>query len=192
MKTLLRMRHMRTWPLSGLGIRSSIFRVNSSFFVTKGAKEWFACEKERITSIALLSWATAGNRSPSLFCEEQQERFAHSRSFEKSDESESLTWIFKKERLSKEQPERFALGHKKGGKLKNCQKHMKKTFFSSKSLVFWKWFARIKSKSLTLLFLKEIESDSLTVTHIKQQWVRFAYGCSFIKSDESLLLTVAL
>ena len=47
----------------------------------------------------------------SLFCTEQQERFAHSHSFEKS---ESLLSLFKKEQLSEEQRERFALGNKKG------------------------------------------------------------------------------
>ena len=52
--------------------------------------------------------------SLSLFCKEQWERFAHCRSFVKSDESKLLPSLFKKERLSKERRERFALGYKKG------------------------------------------------------------------------------
>ena len=45
------------------------------------------------------------------------ERFNYSRSFFKSDESKSLLQLFKKDQLSKERWERFALGHKKGGNL---------------------------------------------------------------------------
>ena len=57
---------------------------------------------------------------------EQQERFAHSRSFVKSDKSESLPSLFKKEQLSKEQRERFALGHKKGKTSEKQSKTYKK------------------------------------------------------------------
>ena len=50
----------------------------------------------------------------SIFCKEQWEQFAHSHSFEKSDESESLPYLFKKERHSEERREQLALGPKKG------------------------------------------------------------------------------
>ena len=55
------------------------------------------------------------------------------RSFVKSEGSESLKSLLKKERMSKKRCEQFALGHKKG---ENCQKHVKNTNFSSKSLFF--------------------------------------------------------
>ena len=43
--------------------------------------------------------------------------------------SQSLTSLFKKERRSEEQHERFALGHKREKEVKNCQKHTKKYKF---------------------------------------------------------------
>ena len=46
------------------------------------------------------------------------------RSFVKSEGSESLKSLLKKERMSKKRCEQFALGHKKGGKLsKTCEKY---------------------------------------------------------------------
>ena len=60
--------------ISGLGIRSSVFRANRSFFVSERAKEWFAREKEGITPVALLSWVTGVNHLLLLFCKEWQER----------------------------------------------------------------------------------------------------------------------
>ena len=54
-------------------------------------------------TVTLLFWATWANRS--------------GRSFVKSDGSELLNLLLKKERMSEERRERFALGHKKGGKL---------------------------------------------------------------------------
>ena len=68
------------------------------------AKERFACETEQITPIA------------PVFC---HERITHGRSFVKSDRSESLKSIFKKEWMSKEEWEQFACGHKKDIKLSN-------------------------------------------------------------------------
>ena len=41
------------------------------------AKERFACEKEWIAPVALLSWATLANPSQSLFYNERRERIAH-------------------------------------------------------------------------------------------------------------------
>ena len=66
--------------------------------------ERFACETEQITPIA------------SVFC---HERITHAHSFVKSDRSESLKSIFKKEWMSKEEWEQFACGHKKDIKLSN-------------------------------------------------------------------------
>ena len=43
-------------------------------------------------------------------------RLAHGSSFVKSDKRESLPSLFKKEQLSEERWEQFALGHKKGEK----------------------------------------------------------------------------
>ena len=65
--------------------------------------------------------------------------------------SESLMSLFKKERMSEERREWFALKHNKG---KNCQKHRKNTNFLIDR------FARITTESFTSLFLK---SESLTV-----------------------------
>ena len=59
-----------------------------------------------------------------MFCKEGREQF---------DKIESLPSLFKKECLSKERRERFALGHKKG---ETCQKPAKNTNFSSDSLFF--------------------------------------------------------
>ena len=73
------------------------------------------------------------------------------RSFVMSDLSESLMSLFKKERMSEERREWFALKHNKG---KNCQKHRKNTNFLIDR------FARITTESFTSLFLK---SESLTV-----------------------------
>ena len=70
-----------------MGICSSGFQANRSFFVSEWTKEKFAREKEQIAPITLLSWATWGNCSQSLFCKRQKERFAQSWTFLKSDES---------------------------------------------------------------------------------------------------------
>ena len=53
-------------------------------------------------------------------------------------------------------------------------------------------FARITRQSLTLLFFKEIKSNSLTVAQIKERQEQFANGHSCLKSDERQSLTVAL
>ena len=66
-------------------------------------KERFTREKERIAQ--------------SLLFHEQPEGIAH-----------GCAMLFKKEQMSKERREQFALGHKKG---ENCQKQTKNTNFSS-------------------------------------------------------------
>ena len=62
--------------LTGLGIRSSVFRANRSFFAQKGANERFAQKNERFTHLLIFS--------------ERPERFAHKCSFPLRDVSESL------------------------------------------------------------------------------------------------------
>ena len=52
----------------GLEICSSVFWAIHSFFVSERARERFAREKEWITPVALLSWATWANRSQSRIC----------------------------------------------------------------------------------------------------------------------------
>ena len=86
---------------------------------------------------------------PSLFCHEQPERIAHSRSFVKSDRSESLKSLFKKERMSS--------WTEKGEQLSKTYKNE----FSSGLLIFLQairlnhdWITNVQS------FLK---SESLTV-----------------------------
>ena len=85
-------------------------------------------------------------------------------------------------------------------------KNRRKIRFLSELLIFLEQFARITSKSLTLLFFKEIESNLLTVTLFKRAMIaicsltlffklgrdRFAHGRSFFKERRERSLTVAL
>ena len=87
---------LRLWP--GLKLCSSVFQANRLFFVSDRA---------------VLSWKIA-NHSRSLVCNDWWEQVAYGHSFVKSNESEALLLLFKKEWLSKERQERFTLGHKKG------------------------------------------------------------------------------
>ena len=87
---------------------------------------------------------------------ERWERFAHSRSFVKSNESVLIPSIYKKKSdLAKSTEAIQSFGIKRE---KNDQKHTK-ICFSERIAHFF-----IMSESLMLLFLKEIESDLLTVT----------------------------
>ena len=98
--------------------------------------------------------------------------FAHGHSFLLNNERKSFPSLVKKEKLSKYRRKWFTLGHKKREKpWKTVKKYQKYVF--CESLVFWEQFPRITSKSLTLLFFKEIES------------------CSFVKSNKSDLLMAA-
>ena len=72
----------------------------------------------------------------SLFCHEQPERITDGCSFVKSNGSELLKSLFKKEQMSEELRERFALGHKK-------MKHCKKMNFSSDLLICCKRFSHV-------------------------------------------------
>ena len=87
----------------------------------------------------------------SIFCKEQWEQFAHSHSFEKSDESESLPYLFKKERHSEERREQLALGPKKGKAVNQEQ---------ITSLFGKEWQERFAHSHC---FVKSNKSDSLTV-----------------------------
>ena len=88
------------FQVAGLEICSSVFRANCSFFVNERAKVRFTCFFER-TSL-------------SLFFKELHEQINRGRSFVKSDGSESLKSLFKKELMCKQRYEGFALGHNKG------------------------------------------------------------------------------
>ena len=141
--------HNCTYLLLG---KCCLFRVNILFFVSKRAKVWFAHFLSELLTVALLLWATWANRS--------------SCSFVKSYGSESLKFLFKKDRMSEEQWEWFALGHKKG---ENCQYPTKNMNFFQQFTCFCERFTQITIESLTLLFFKE----------------QITYGCSFVKSDVS-------
>ena len=128
-----------TVTMSGLGIRLSVFRAVCLFFVSERAKEQFAHQKEQISSGRSF---VMSNLSKSLLV-----TFL----FVKSDVSKSLKLLFKKERISKEQGEWFALRHKKG---KNCQKHKKIRIFE-RFTCFLLAICSNHEQSLTSLFFKE-------------------------------------
>ena len=85
-----------TFP--GLGIRSSVFWANRSFFAKK-MSEWAIRSKKsnsldrsflvsdlsKSLMVAHLSWATWASRSQLLICPERSEWISHSRSFDLSD-----------------------------------------------------------------------------------------------------------
>ena len=77
--------------------------------------------------------------------------------------------LFCKEGLSKERRKEFALGHKRGKSVKNCQKLITNMIFWSKSVFFE---SNLLSKLPMLLFFKE-------------QQERLAHGCSIAKSNKS-------
>ena len=72
-----------------------------------------------------------------LFFKEQQQQFTHSCYFFKSDKSDSLPSLFKKEQLSEERWEPFALGrgHKMGEKLQKPVKNIQKNLFLSSNVL---------------------------------------------------------
>ena len=81
--------------LSGLGIRSSVFRANCSFFAQKWANEQYAQKNEQFNHLLIFG--------------ERPERFSHNRSFPLSDLSKSLmvthfwwaTWAIRSHRSPK-------------------------------------------------------------------------------------------
>ena len=155
------------WIMSGLGICSLVFPAIPLFFVNKRV---FTCEKEWITPVALLSWATWANQSRVLFCHERPEQITHGHSFIKNDGSESLKTLFNKERMSEEWHKLFVLGHIKGGKQ---SKPYKNSHFLSPLLFICKQSAQVMSESLTWAtkgicsrrsLVKSNVSESLMVT----------------------------
>ena len=99
----------------GLGIHSSVFWANPSFFAQKWVNERFAQKNERFThllifwtklfwayrSFAHFLWATWVNRSRSIICLEQPEWFAHGCSFPLSDlSSRPLICLEQSERIA--------------------------------------------------------------------------------------------
>ena len=132
----------------------------------------------------------------SLFCKGWLEQIADCHSFLMSDRSDSLmvalfkkidvsellSLLFKKEQLSKEEWERFALGHKKRKIVKNIWKiwviclNYEQITDVTQNCSFWRAMRAIHSQ---LLFCHE-------------QPEGFAHGHSFVKSDKSELLTMAL
>ena len=103
------------------------------------AKESFASENEKM--------------APSLFCHDRPEQIAHGLSFVKSDGSESLKSLFKKEQMSKERRKWFPLEHKKW---KTRQKHMRNTNLSSDSLAS-------RAKHSHAIFLKTVSHSLCTL-----------------------------
>ena len=157
---------------AGLWIRSSGFWAIRSFFVSKRTKERFACWKELIAPVALLSWATWVNFSRSLFCHERPEHIAHGSSFVTSGGSESLKSLFKKEKMSKDRRERFTLGHKKG---KNCQKHTKIRIFRANRSFFANNPLKSRANQSHRSFVRSNVVESLTVALLL--WAMWA-NCS--------------
>ena len=118
--------------IAGFGIRSSVFRAICSFFVSERPKEWFAREKGRIAPVALLLWVTWPNSSGRSFVMSDK-RESITVALEKRDGSESRKSFFKKERMSEDQREGFALGHKQG-------KTVQKTVKTIQKLIVWSYF----------------------------------------------------
>ena len=98
-----------------------------------------------------------------------------------SEFSQSLFW---KERQSEE-----LLGIKGGKKL---TKTYEKYNFSSESLLFWEQFIQITSKYWCCSFLKKSRVIRSRLLFCHERPEQITHGCSFVKSDESNLLMVAL
>ena len=69
--------------------------------------------------------------------------------------------------------------------MNNCKKHKKNTFFLANC-------SNYISESLTLLFLKEIESNLLLGFFLQERPEQIAHGRSFVKSIVSDLFMVTL
>ena len=76
------------------------------------------------------------NSSQSLLCKEGQERFAHVRSFVKSNDSESILCSLKKSDGSKSDGSALLLGTKKEKAVKTVKNMVKNTNSLSQSIVF--------------------------------------------------------
>ena len=119
---------------------------------------WFACEKEQIVPITLLSWATGANWSQSLFCKKGRERFAQGHSFLKSDEHKLLSISFKKSDIS------YSLVIRANRSQKTSDSLKKKHFI----VCFGQFFPIFmsKSESLPSLFAQSL--------FFKEPWERYA------------------
>ena len=82
-----------------LGICSSVFRANHSFFAQKWGNERFAQKYKSCHSFAHFCWATWAICSWSLISSERCERISHGCSFLVSDLSDLLTSLRGNERL---------------------------------------------------------------------------------------------
>ena len=180
---------LKTWPwpssqiranLAGLGICSSVFWANRSFFAKKWADEGFALKNEQLAHLL-------------IFCE-RPERFAHGRSFLVSNLSNSLTSLVKKEGMSKSL-----------GVFFNVQNTYKKIWMNESLVLTFLWVKERLSDLLNRSFIMRDLRAWLTVAHLSwATWAicswslfwyerpeRFAHSCSFVLSDLSKSLTVA-
>ena len=125
---------------AGLGICSSVFWANHSFFVSE---KRFTCEKEWNAPVALLSSATWANRLLSLFFKEQRERIAHGCSFV-PERHEHLAHgrPLKKCDWAKSNGSKELFGKKRGENYKNIWKIRLFQIFPSELLIF-KRFAQV-------------------------------------------------
>ena len=80
---------------AGLGIRSSVFLANRSFFAKKRANEQFAQINERFVHSLIFGERPERFAHIVIICE-RPERIDHGRSFLVSDLSDSLTSLIKK------------------------------------------------------------------------------------------------
>ena len=92
---------------------------------------------------------------PLLFCLQQPEQITHSHSFVKRYMSKLLKTLFKKERMSQERWERFALWPINGEKLSKMYKQFFERFKSRANHSHCSFLKSDKSDSLTLLFCNE-------------------------------------
>ena len=170
-----------------------------------------------ICSSAHLSWATWANRSHSLICHEQTERFAHSCSFVLSYLSESLTFahffwaIWANEQMSNEWMNKFptlSIIHFLGWGSMTDKPHT--TQCPSMSVadrwqtvppvlrfsLGWNLLFGFSSESLIFLWVKEgfacekRESLLSLFCHEQGEWI--THGHSFVKNDGSDCLRVTL
>ena len=112
---------------------------------------------------------------PSLFCHERPNQIAHGR-------------FKKKSKWAKSDGRDSLLGIKRWKTVKNIQKY---EFFSA-SLVFGSNSLESQANHSHSSFLKSAESDLLTLLFCKERCEWIAHGHSFVKSDMSESLTVAL
>ena len=135
-----------------------------------------------------------------LFFKERREQIAHGcpflratwanrsgRSVVRSVGSESLNLLFKKEQMSEDRCERFALGHKKGEKLSKTYKNtifwVNHSYFASDSLESWANHSRhslLNSESLGMaLLLRATWANRSLSLFCKERHEQIAHDRSF-------------